>query len=130
MSERPGPQSDGANSLSILLVDDDALIRMSTTAMLEDLGHRVQQAAKAQDALAILAVDSTIDVLIADLALPDMNGAELAAKACNLSKRLGVIFATGHRRSMIDLDPAKIRYAFLSKPYDTEQLSQALAKVR
>lgn len=117
------------NSLSILLVDDDALIRMSTVEMLRDLGHRVQDVARGKDALASVIADPAIDILIVDLALPDMNGADLVAKASGLRQGLRVIFASGHSAKSIDLDPEKVRFVFLSKPYDTRQLSDALAKL-
>jgi len=124
---RPGPNRK--NPLSIILVDDDALIRMSAAEMLRDLGHRVQDVARGRDALALLSGESPIDVLIADLALPDMNGAELAAEACNIRQDLRVVFASGHSKSMVNLDPSRIKFVFLSKPYDTRQLSDALAKL-
>lgn len=129
MKEVRGPSLNRKNPLSIVLVDDDALIRMSTVEMLRDLGHHVQDVARGREALALLSGGSPIDVLIADLALPDMNGADLAAEACSIRQDLRVVFASGHSKSMINLDPGRFKFVFLSKPYDTRQLSEALAKL-
>jgi DNA-binding NtrC family response regulator len=129
MKEVRGRNPNRRSPLSIVLVDDDALIRMSTVEMLQDLGHLVQDVARGRDALALLSGDAPIDVLIADLALSDMNGADLAAEDCNIRQDLRVVFASGHSKSMINLDPSRIKFVFLSKPYDARQLSEALAKL-
>jgi CheY-like chemotaxis protein len=114
---------------SVLLVDDDALIRMSTAQMLEELGHRVRDVTLAGDALAILRGDAEIDVLVVDVTLPDMNGVDMVKQASTFRSDLRVLFATGHNASMIDLDLSKINYVVLSKPYDTRQLAAALSKL-
>jgi len=114
---------------AVLLVDDDALIRMSTAQMLQELGHRVRDATLAGDALTILRQNPEIDVLIVDVTLPDMNGVDLVKQASTFRRDLRVLFATGHNASTIDLDPSKINYAVLSKPYNTHQLAAALGKL-
>jgi DNA-binding NtrC family response regulator len=126
MSQRGSSKS---SSLSIVVVDDDALIRMATVEMLRDLGHVVQDFGRARDALAFLLAEPAFEVLIVDLALPDMNGADLVAEACGTRQNLRVIFASGHSEKMVNLDPRRVKFVFLSKPYDTKQLAQALAKL-
>jgi DNA-binding NtrC family response regulator len=123
------PNLDKSKSLSIVVVDDDALIRMSTVEMLQDLGHVVRDFGRARDALAFLLADPAFEVLIVDLALPDMNGADLVAEACRTRHNLRVVFASGHSESMVNLDPNNVRFVFLSKPYDARQLVQALAEL-
>lgn len=126
----PKEAEDPANGRSsVLLVDDDALIRMSTAQMLQELGHRVRDVTLAGDALAILRGDAEIDVLVVDLTLPDMNGVEMVRQASAFRSDLRVLFATGHNANMIDLDLSKINYVVLSKPYDTQQLAAALSKL-
>ncbi|MBL9035591.1 MAG: response regulator [Rhodospirillaceae bacterium] len=115
--------------LSVLLVDDDALIRISTAEMLRDLGHRVVDAARGEEALAVLARNPGIDVLVVDLALPDMNGADMVAKASESRAGLRVVFATGHTGHAVALDAAKVRSVFLAKPYDIGQLAEALQQL-
>lgn len=128
---RGGSGKEGSNvsGLSILLVDDDALIRMSTAGMLQDLGHSVQEAARGGDALDLLAENPSINMLIVDIALPDMNGVALVTEASRKRADLRVIFASGHSPKAVDLDPQKVRFVFLSKPYDSRQLADALSRL-
>ena len=112
---------------------DDALIRLATAEMLADLGHKVIEVARAGEALAaILAAvrDGTqIDVLVVDLTLPDMDGAEMVARASELRSGLRVIFASGRGIGPMSLDSSKVRYVSLPKPYDITQLAAALEKL-
>ncbi|MFM9844311.1 MAG: response regulator [Dongiaceae bacterium] len=129
--QRDGSGKEGSivNGFSILLVDDDSLIRMSTAGMLQDLGHSVQEAACGGDALALLAENPSINMLIVDIALPDMNGVALVTEASKKRAGLRVIFASGHSPKAVDLDPQKVRFVFLAKPYNTRQLADALARL-
>ena len=74
----PGDGSFPARPLRILLVEDDAMIRFSTAEMLTNLGHAVEEAGDAGEALATLE-QGGFDVIVTDLALPGMSGEELAA---------------------------------------------------
>ena len=65
---------------TILVVDDDALIAMSTGAMLEDLGHAAIEANSGEEALKILSDGTPIDLVMTDYAMPGMNGADLAMR--------------------------------------------------
>jgi CheY-like chemotaxis protein len=102
---------------------------MSTAGMLQDLGHSVQEAARGGDALDLLAENPSINLLIVDIALPDMNGVALVTEASRKRADLRVIFASGHSPKAVDLDPQKVRFVFLSKPYDSRQLADALARL-
>src|SRR5204862_5752527 len=70
----------GAKSrpLTILAVDDDALVLMSTELMLQGLGHKDLTAMSAEQALEILRRGEAIDLLITDHAMPHMRGSQLA----------------------------------------------------
>jgi CheY-like chemotaxis protein len=113
-------------SLTILFVEDDELIRMSTIDMLTNLGHAVFEAGDAVTALEILE-DHAIDVLITDLGLPGMSGGRLAAEACRLKPDLKVIFATGGDGGAdLDGELSVDRVTLLRKPYDSFALGAAL----
>src|SRR5262249_1430462 len=77
-----------ARRATILVVDDDALIAMSTANMLEDLGHKVIEANSGALALDILQNDRRIDLLMTDYLMPRMNGAQLARAARELRPEL------------------------------------------
>ncbi|MBB3234329.1 PAS domain-containing hybrid sensor histidine kinase/response regulator [Phyllobacterium endophyticum] len=109
----------------ILMVDDDALIAMSTVDMLEDLGHEVIEAHSGKDALEILEAGEEVDLLITDYSMPKMTGAELAKAARLLKPGLPVLIATGYA----DLPPGMdIDIPRLAKPYTQADLASHIAK--
>jgi CheY-like chemotaxis protein len=79
----------------VLVVDDDPLILEARTSMLEELGCETALARWGTDALGTIAKDQTIDVLIADIDMPGLNGTTLAACARNFRLELPVILITG-----------------------------------
>ncbi|WP_275788749.1 PAS domain-containing hybrid sensor histidine kinase/response regulator [Pararhizobium gei] len=120
------PQEQHAVHARILIVDDDALIAMSTVDMLEDLGHEVIEANSGERALEILAGDDRIDLMITDYSMPGMNGAQLAKAALELKPKLPILVATGYA----DLPPgAGIDLPRLGKPYTQEQMATEIVKV-
>lgn len=113
-------------TFTILLVDDDALIAMSSVDMLEDLGHKVFEANSGQDALDLLAREPGIDLIITDFSMPGMNGAQLAKAAQDLRPGLPILLATGYA----DLPPgADIELPRLGKPYAQDDLSKEIARL-
>ena len=111
------------SAVTILLVEDDELIRMSTAAMLEDLGHQVIEAADAEGALDLMAA-RPIDVLITDRGLPGMSGDELAKAAANRQSDIGIIFATG--AGAIAADTEHPGAVLVVKPYSASDLQTAV----
>jgi CheY-like chemotaxis protein len=111
-------------TMTILVVDDDALISMSTVDMLEDLGHEVLEANSAERALEILRDGERVDLMITDYAMPKMNGIELATTARQLRPDLPILLATGYAElpsaSAIDLPR-------IDKPYHQERLAAGIA---
>jgi CheY-like chemotaxis protein len=112
--------------ITVLVVDDDALIAMSTVGMLEDLGHEVIEAHSGDRALEILRDRRTIDLLVTDYSMPRMNGVQLAAAARDIHPDLPVLLATGYAElpagSGLDLPR-------IGKPYRQNQLAAEIAKV-
>jgi CheY-like chemotaxis protein len=110
---------------TILVVDDDALIAMSTADMLQDLGHEVIEAYSGQKALEILR-SRTVQLMITDYAMPGMTGLQLAVAARELHPELHVLLATGYA----DLpDGSTVDLPRLPKPYMQEQLASQVAKL-
>ncbi len=115
-----------AASATILVVDDDALIAMSTVDMLTDLGHTVLEANAGPQALDVLRGNQNIDLLVTDYAMPGMTGAELACEAHRIRPDLPVLLVTGYA----DLpDGTVIDVPRLAKPYTQQQLAMAVAKL-
>jgi signal transduction histidine kinase/DNA-binding response OmpR family regulator len=110
-------------SAVILFVDDDPLIAMSTTEMLEDLGHRVIGANSGLHALDIIKSDQPLDLMVTDHVMPGMTGIELAAASREVRPSLPILLATGYA----DLpEGAQLDLPRLAKPYHQDQLRDRL----
>jgi signal transduction histidine kinase len=110
----------------ILLVDDDALIAMSSVGMLEDLGYEVLEAHSGHQALDMLRNCDTIDLLITDFAMPGMTGAQLIEAAKTIQPDLPVLLSTGYA----ELPTGKLEgVPRINKPYTQPQLASGIAKV-
>jgi CheY-like chemotaxis protein len=110
----------------VLVVDDDPLIVAGTTAMLEDVGHVVQEASSAARALEMLRQGAEVDLVLTDHAMPGMTGSELARQIRQSWPTLPIILATGYAELPNGEDPGLPR---LSKPYSQEELVAQIAKV-
>jgi PAS domain S-box-containing protein len=113
-------------SITVLVVDDDALIAMSTVGMLEDLGHEAVDAGSPARALEILESGQHIDLLITDYSMPRMNGVELAKAVRKLRPGLPILLASGYAElpSSSGIDLPRI-----GKPYQQDQLAAEITKV-
>mgnify|MGYP003694599491 CR=1 FL=1 len=83
----------------VLLVEDEVVLRMSTTDMLEQLGCFVAGVGSGEQALELLAQGGSFDLLVTDLGLPGMSGEELAARGPPAVPKLPVVIASGYGRS-------------------------------
>jgi PAS domain S-box-containing protein len=112
--------------VTVLVVDDDALIAMSTVAMLEDLGHDVIEANSGDRALEILRDNRTVDLLVTDYSMPRMNGAQLAAAAREIRPELPILLATGYAELPAG---SAIGLPRIGKPYQQDQLAAEIVKL-
>jgi len=109
----------------ILVVDDDHLVLVNTTAMLEELGHTVVEASTAKEALSRLHTMNGFDLVITDHAMPGITGAELAAILKTQYPGIPVLLVTGYAELPEDVDPDLPR---LSKPFSLEQLAESVQR--
>ncbi|RFB93434.1 hybrid sensor histidine kinase/response regulator [Rhizobium leguminosarum bv. trifolii] len=119
------PASPAASRLKILLVDDDALIAMSSVDMLEDLGHEVVEANSGAQALELIRSGQQFDLVITDYSMPGMTGAQLAAAARDIHPALPIVLATGYADLPAGTD---IDLPRLGKPYNQAQLAKEIAR--
>jgi PAS domain S-box-containing protein len=112
--------------LTILAVDDDALVLMNMVAMLEDMGHTVFEAYSGKQALEILQRENSIDLVVTDQAMPKMTGTELAKVIRNDWPDVPVLLATGYA----ELAPRdEIGLPKLTKPYLQHDLAAAILRM-
>ncbi|NWC48220.1 response regulator [Pseudomonas edaphica] len=113
---------------TVLIVEDDAAVRVLVSAVLKELGYAFVEAGDANTAVPIIESDQRIDLLISDVGLPGMNGRQLAEIGRQLRPELKVLFITGYA------EHAAVRGGFLdpgmqliTKPFTFDLLT---AKVR
>jgi signal transduction histidine kinase/DNA-binding NarL/FixJ family response regulator len=109
----------------VLLVEDSTLIRLTTIDMIEELGLACVEAANAAEALAALHADPEIDVLLTDLGLPGMSGAELVKEARKLRPEIRVVVASGYSEAA-EPGGSLSGFARLQKPFTLDQLRSVL----
>jgi len=113
---------------TILVIDDEALVRMLVVDALQDAGYRTLEAADGPEGLKILRSDARIDLLITDVGLPNgMNGRQVADAARELRPNLKVMFVTGYAETAVLghglLDPGM---QVVTKPFDMGGLTKRI----
>ncbi len=83
-------------SLTILLVDDEELVRIGTAEMLRDLGHEVVEASGGAQALGKLGARLRVDAVITDYRMPRMDGVKLAERIRQLHPSMPILLVTGY----------------------------------
>jgi PAS domain S-box-containing protein len=111
--------------LSVLVVDDDSLVLTSTVLLLEDLGHRVLSVTSGAQALSLFDQGEVIDLMITDMAMPHMSGAQLAHAVRLLKPDLPIILATGYAER---LEGFAAQLPRLPKPFTQLNLLEVIAQ--
>jgi len=105
---------------TILVVEDDDIVRMLIVDVLEELKYHVLEAQDGERALGYLNnSDQSIHLLMTDYGLPDMDGSQLASKALKVRPILQVLIASGYGNA-IDNRPEGAHT--LGKPFSIDQL--------
>jgi PAS domain S-box-containing protein len=113
----------------VLVVEDDDVVRLIGSTMLESLGFEVLTSANADEALAVLVDDSAFDVVFTDMMMPgSMGGLGLAQTVERLYPSLRVILTSGWSDAELPKDTRRDR-PFLLKPYTLDHLEQAFSRV-
>ncbi|WP_374468745.1 response regulator [Phenylobacterium sp.] len=118
-------QSVNAATRTVLVMDDDSAVREITAAMLQELGYSVLEAGSGGAALDILRTPQRIDILLADYAMPGMNGVEAARAAVEMRPGLPVLFITGYAdlKALRDVGEDRI----IQKPFRDDELARKVA---
>jgi two-component system, response regulator PdtaR len=113
------------NLITVLIVEDDALILMDTAEALAARGYRVLEAANADAAIRILVDHPEIEVLFTDVDMPgSMDGLRLAAFVRDRWPPVRIIVTSGHRRMSPDALPQGSKY--FGKPYLHDAVAAAI----
>lgn len=135
--EETGPPPRGAvgaaeppRSLRILLIDDDDLVRESVSTLLEILGHDVHAASGGLAALRMLEDGLDVDVVILDMSMPGMSGAQALPRLRAVRPGVPILLASGNVSSEVDdLRAAHPGVHTISKPFSMGDMRSRLASI-
>jgi two-component system cell cycle sensor histidine kinase/response regulator CckA len=133
-SDRPvseieiAPEEQLSGSGTILLIDDEEMILDVGKALLEKLGYRVLAADGGRQGLEIYRRNSAeIELVILDMIMPEMNGAETYERLKEMDPRVKVLFSSGYTMSSVAKDILKQgSHSFIQKPFDLKKLSHTV----
>jgi PAS domain S-box-containing protein len=113
---------------TVLVIDDEALVRMLVVDALEDLGYQTLEAGDGPEGLKVLRSGARIDLLITDVGLPNgMNGRQVADAARELRPGLKVMFVTGYAETAVlshgHLDPGM---QVITKPFEMNAFAKRI----
>lgn len=125
---KKNPDRESLEIETILVVDDEELIRILTESFLEQLGYRVLLADSGENAIEIFKEKSAlIQLVLSDITMPGIDGIETVRKLRQIAPDLKVIISSGYSNKMIDSFPEKT--VFLPKPYSVTELQIAIRAI-
>ncbi|HEY4031682.1 MAG TPA: response regulator [Caulobacteraceae bacterium] len=114
---------DSSRANGVLVVEDEALVRMLVVQTLEEAGFIVREAAEAQGALEVLRTDRAIRLMVTDVGLPGLNGRRLAEAARAERPDMKVLFMTGYADSSLLENILPEGFGLITKPFDLDDLA-------
>jgi len=128
LASRPA-EAEINRPLTALVVDDQPEVREVAATHLEALGYRVLEAASGKAALDKFATGAEVDIMVADYAMAEMNGIELAHAVLERRPELPIVMMTGYL-DVGDLDQQLRGAVLLKKPYRLSELAAAVSRAR
>jgi two-component system cell cycle sensor histidine kinase/response regulator CckA len=116
-----------AKGPTVLVVDDQAAIRSIERRVLETHGYHVLEAEGAREAIDLLSGGTTLDLLIADLDMPEVRGEEMVSRIRKTRPGLKVLYVTGQINTLMNARPLEDTEAFLEKPFTVPGLAEAVS---
>ena len=114
--------------ISVLVVEDEALIRMAIADFLTDRGFDVLEAGDATEAINLLVAHPEVRVMFTDVDMPGgIDGLKLAAAVRDRWPPIAIVVTSGHRT--VDADDLPVEARFFPKPYSADQVARALTQM-
>jgi PAS domain S-box-containing protein len=130
--ETSAPEDDHPRGAeTVLVVEDDADVRETAVALLEELGYRILLAENGPAALALLQEHPDVDLLFTDIVMPEgMNGFDLVREASDRIPKLKVLFTSGYsEKALVPDGKSDQRTEWIGKPYLQAALAQKVRQV-
>jgi len=132
--ERERSAPDGQphiGSGTVLVAEDEAVVRDFTTRVLERAGYEVVAAASADEALRLLEAGGEFLAVVSDVVMPGLSGTDLAATVLERFPDIGVVLLSGYTAETLNLSGVLERGArFVGKPFTPSQLTDAVGASR
>ena len=109
-------------ALSVLLIDDEELVRVATAEMIRDLGHSVVEASGGAEALARLNHGLAVDLVVTDYKMPGIDGGELSRRIRERHPEIPVLLITGYAGPTDDI----VDLPRLAKPFGQAEIALAM----
>lgn len=119
----------GGSDEVVLVVEDEAVVRLLVVEVLKELGYRALEAENGISAMRILQSSQRIDLLIADLGLPDINGRVLADTALETRDGLKVLFMTGYAEKAASSSFLQEGMQIIAKPFSMDVLTARIRSI-
>jgi PAS domain S-box-containing protein len=125
-SAEPSPPPLPSNGETILLVEDEAVVRDVVRQILQGSGYTVLEATRGDEAVSLYQeYHGPIHLLLADIILPEMDGREVARRLTRLQPSIRVLYMSGYTQdSIAGHDISEARTIFLQKPFTPDSLRQ------
>ena len=126
-ADSAGPVVGGSET--ILIVEDEPILRSMARDILEECGYRILEASSGREALDVWNQRANeIDLLLTDMVMPDgISGADLVEKLQTSQPRLKVVFTSGYTANEVNQKMlARTRASFLAKPYTHAELAKTV----
>ncbi len=124
------PTREGSGHETILVVEDDPIVRRVTVRGLRQLGYQVLEAANGPEALALATKHGTIDLLLTDVVMPMMSGRELAERLREVQPGTIVLFASGYTaNAIVHHGVLDAGIEFLPKPFSIALLNARIRQL-
>jgi CheY-like chemotaxis protein len=127
--DRPTDLPGGTET--VLVVEDEEIVRNVSVQILERLGYRVLQARNGTEAIAeVQGYGARIDLLLTDVVMPGMNGGELATQLVLHNPEMKVLFTSGYTEDVISHHGVLAEgVSFIGKPYTPSSLARKVREV-
>ena len=128
--EKPRPRARAASE-TILLVEDEEMLLLMATKLLEQIGYRVIQAQMPETAIAIcLEGGQKIDLILTDVVMPGMNGSEMVQRIKATRPELKVLFMSGYTADIVaQRGIVEHGMHYIQKPLEMEKLGEKIREV-
>ncbi len=112
---------------TVLVVDDESEVRGFERRVLEGIGYGVLEATNGADAIDRMAGAARVDLLVADLQMPEVCGDEMVRRIRLARPDMPVLYVTGHIDGLMDERSLREGEAFLEKPFTVAGLREAVS---